>query len=105
MSRATSIECYRQIEREGLLSKARFEIYRALFKRGPSTAGELFNYMGTGLVKGSVCSRLTEMRARGVVIEAGIKTCSFTGKKAIVWDISGRLPKAVKRSKKCQERP
>ena len=32
-TRQTSIDCYNKIQRNGLLSKMRFEVYSALFNR------------------------------------------------------------------------
>jgi DNA-binding transcriptional regulator GbsR (MarR family) len=76
---------------EGLLSKKRWEVYKALYASGPCTAGELFS-KSSGLVKGSVCARLTELREQGVVKEIGLKKCSFTGNSVILWDVTNQLP-------------
>jgi hypothetical protein len=92
MTRTTSIQAYHKIKDEGLLSQRRWEVYDALFKHGPKTGGELFNICG-GVVKGSVCARLTELRDLGVAYEQGTKTCDLTGQTAILWDVTDKLPK------------
>ena len=97
MIRDTSIEAYQTIKQEGLLSRARLEVYLALFSMGPCTAGELFikRVSAHKLVKGSVCARLTELRQIGVVKEVGEKICEATGQNVILWDVTSKLPKKL----------
>jgi len=42
LSRDTSIEAYRTIKANGLLSKRRLQVYEYLFNHGPATAKEIF---------------------------------------------------------------
>jgi predicted transcriptional regulator len=97
MTRNTSIEAYATICENGLLSKARLAIYKALFQNGPLTAGELFEKLQSDktthtVVKGSVCARLTELREHGVVSEVGSKAWGKTGHTNILWDVTSKLP-------------
>lgn len=101
--RQTSIEAYNKIKENGLLSKARLSVYETLYKYGPLTGGEIFNahpdlYGTHHIVKGSVCARLTELRRSGVVQEVGKRVCGITGRRAITWDVTPKLP--VKFSRK-----
>jgi len=103
MIRDTSIGSYREIEDNGLLSRARFIIYEILFSDGPLTAGEIFTILKDeggphSVVKGSVCARLTELRRSGVVREVSKRICSTTGMTAIVWDVTSKLPTKFKKS-------
>ncbi len=100
MSRSTSIDVYREIESEGLLSKMRFEVYSTLYRIGPATAGE----MAADLVKngspsgggragpGNVSARLVELRDLGVAKEIGERTCKITDRNVIEWDVTDQLP-------------
>lgn len=98
MIRQTSVEAYRRIEAEGLLSEARWKVYNALYEFGPCTGGELFLKMNGQHIKGSVCARLTELRDMGVAAEIGVKTCRMTGETAIAWDVTSAIPKPLPRN-------
>lgn len=92
-TRQTSIDCYNQIKANGLLSKKRFEIYEALCNLAPCTSAEALSTM---LSKNSAITssraRFTELRELGVIYEKGTKRCSITGKTAIEWDLTDKLP-------------
>ena len=92
-TRQTSIDCYNQIKANGLLSKKRFEIYEALCNLAPCTSAEA---LSTLLSKNSAITssraRFTELRELGVIYEKGTKRCSITGKTAIEWDLTDKLP-------------
>jgi hypothetical protein len=88
MTRTTSIAVYHEIEREGLLSRTRFEVYSWLFKHGPATAMEI----EVGLASRHVNKRLSELRDQGVVKELGTTICKVTGREVILWDVTDQLP-------------
>jgi hypothetical protein len=95
--RSTSIETYRQIEAEGLLSDQRRLVYRALFAHGPCTAGELaakIDMEGNGSqeTKYMVSRRLPELRDRTVAIELPSRICKIRNTNSIVWDVTANLP-------------
>lgn len=96
--RRTSIDAYNKIKAEGLLSQRRWQVYEILFQHGPLTAGEIFEH-GLGIVKGSVCARLTELREMGIVYEYGEKKWSSTGHVGILWDVNDRLPEQYRRGR------
>jgi len=93
-TRQTSIECYNKIKAEGLLSKQRLAVYSSLLKIGkPSTAREVYSTMN---VEKQEATRFTELRNLGVIYEVGNRKCSITGRTAIEWDLTDRLPVEMK---------
>jgi predicted transcriptional regulator len=89
-TRQTSIDCYKQILAEGLLSKQRLQVYFALLKMGkPSTTREVY---ATMIVDKQEATRFTELRNLGVIYEVGNRKCSITGRNAIEWDLTDKLP-------------
>lgn len=102
MTRQTSIQAYRTIEANGLLSKRRFQVYSALFHGGPLTAAELAHKIPgykSESVGFNIHARLCELRARECVIELGEKKCSLTGNNVILWDVTEKLPTESKQKK------
>jgi hypothetical protein len=94
--RQTSINCFNQIKKEGLLSKCRLQVYKALYELGkPSTGREIFATMQ--IVK-MEATRLTELMNMGVIYEKGIRKCSITGRNVIEWDLTDNLPKDLPKS-------
>lgn len=103
MARDTSIETYHQIEAEGLLSAMRFRVYSTVFHMGPCTSGEAFSYLQRhGFRDGPLTqsrARFTELRDLGVLQELGERPCSITGRTAILWDVTSKLPAGVLRKR------
>ncbi|MBT8245287.1 hypothetical protein [Winogradskyella sp.] len=93
-TRQTSIDCYHQIKKEGLLSKSRLEVYEAMLRHAPCTASEIFSY---ARLKTNQSGRFTELRELGVIYERGVRECRITGRKVIEWDLTDKLPSKVKR--------
>ena len=86
--RQTSIQAYKQIEANGLLSRVRWMVYSHLFHHGPLTGGELNRQMGGG----GYHKRLSELESLGVIVGTGIRVCSVTGMKCEQWDVTCALP-------------
>ncbi len=98
--REISVEAFRQIIDEGLLSRRRMEIYTALFFHGPCAASELVRHIPGGRsnpTQSNVHARLGELRDLGVVRELDPVRCPSTGRMVIAWQTTGALPS--KRSK------
>lgn len=93
--RRTSIDTYRAIANEGLLSRRRLQVYSVLFEVGPATAAEISNAT-PGLKSASkgdnVHARLLELKELGCVYERGERKCRMTGRRAITWDVTESLP-------------
>lgn len=92
--RQTSIEVYRKITENGLLSKLLLEVYSFLYHHGPCTAVELFYKMGWHNTSSNhnIASKLGTLRDRGAVVELGKRPCNITGNTVIVWDCSDKVP-------------
>tara|TARA_R100001530_G_C4184456_1_gene120340 strand:- start:1 stop:414 length:414 start_codon:yes stop_codon:yes gene_type:complete len=100
-ARQTSIDCYNEIKRDGSLSKMRFEVYSALLSMGkPSTTREVYETMD--VVK-QEATRFTELRKLGVIYEVQNRKCTITGRTAIEWDLTDRLPIDIKNTNKTKK--
>lgn len=102
MIRQTTLETFNQIVSEGLLSKRREETYKALYEYGPCTANEPFRAwkVRTFITQQNIHPRLGELRDLGVVIEIEERSCKVTGRKAIVWKTTDKLPTKQTKHKK-----
>jgi len=102
--RQTSIECYNQIKREGLLSKMRFKVFEAILKNAPCTSAEV---LATMLSKNSAITssraRFTELRELGVIYEVQNRKCNITGRTSIEWDLTDKLPVNLKKTNKTKK--
>lgn len=96
MTRETSIEAYREIERSGLLSLRRWQVYKIVFENGPMTGLQVIKkFREEARVfsnSGTVNTRLSELRDRKVVREIGKTVCPVSGRVAILWDVTKALP-------------
>jgi DNA-binding MarR family transcriptional regulator len=90
MTRQTSIEAYRQIAAEGLLSRMRLAVYDALYRHGPLTAGELTDYLH--MRQAAVSARLTELVTLSVATEIQERICTNSGRRVIEFDVTDKLP-------------
>ncbi len=91
--RRTSIETFRRIEAEGLLSQLRFEVYKVVVERGPMTEGECWAWHFEGKrQRCSITPRFSELEERGVIAVVGERKCGFTGNLAQVWESTDNLP-------------
>ena len=87
--RQTSIDCYHQIEAEGLLSKMRLKMLGAILHNAPCTASEAFTELEC---KTNQSGRITELKELGVIYETGMRKCRITGRRVIEWDLTDNLP-------------
>jgi hypothetical protein len=95
MPRQTSREVYELIENNGLLSKRRFQTYRALYFYGPMTANEIVDCIqkdGVRLQPNSISPRLAELERSGAVAAYGTRKCAITGYDVTLWDVTSKLP-------------
>lgn len=91
MTRKTSIDVYRQIEREGLLGQLQMAVYDSLFERGPLTQMELSRVLDSNDSR-NISPRFAELKRMGCVASSGEKICSVTGRKVTLWDVTDRIP-------------
>jgi len=91
--RRTSQEAYEEIKRTGRLGAMQFQVYEFLFRKGPSTAGEVNAGLAfQGQVSASFHKRLSELERMGVVDREDVRPCRVTGRNAITWKTTNRLP-------------
>lgn len=105
MIRDTSIEAYKKIRENGLLSKRRFEVYDILFNNGPLTGSEVAikfkkTYGHFAPSNTNIVTRLGELRDTGAVREVNKTMCSVTGMTVILWDVTSKLPIKLEKTKK-----
>lgn len=85
---------FKKIKKDKLLSPARMRVYAFLVRNGPSTAGEVTQALhadDTG--NPSFHRRLAELARLGVVHRGEKFVCSVTGRMAVVWTPTEKLPK------------
>ncbi len=91
-TRQTSIDCFKQIQAQGLLSKRRLEVLETILLSAPCTSSEAIKNAKVTFGVFGVSSRFTELRDLGVIYEKGIKKCTVTGRNVIEWDLTDKLP-------------
>ncbi len=97
-TRITSIEVYKYLEENDILSDKRWDVYRTVYKHGPMTSAEAFAKMTQGTAVKSITqsrARFTELREMGLFQEVGKKICSITGHEVILWDVTNNLPTKI----------
>lgn len=98
MVRETSIECYRKIKEQGLLSQLRLEVYDVLYNYGPLTAGEMWSrFFIKQRQRSSISARFSELEEMGCVKVTSERPCGYTGKVSIAWDVTSELPRPLKK--------
>lgn len=102
--RETSIEAFRTIEENGLLSKRRLQVYKLLFDHGPATGAQVARAYNAAFGRTSasetIRNRITELRDMGCVKEVGIVLDEQTGMKVTLWDVTRNLPTKFEKSKR-----
>ena len=92
MIRSTSIEAYRTIQENGLLSKRRWEVYDILYQHGPLTQLELAEHYFPGTQPRNVQPRVSELEDLQVVSCVGHKIDARTKMANMLWDVTDNLP-------------
>lgn len=101
MIRDTSIEVYRQIRDEGLLTKLNWEVYHALWESGPSTIREIYvKYFEGKYNDRSISPRFKELTEKGVIEATRKRVCRVSGRTVYEWELTKRLPIKVERAQK-----
>ncbi len=100
--RETSIETYKKIRDDGLLSKLRFEVYKYIYENGPCTAKQITLALRKSITgaDSSYHARLSELRDRGVIEEVGYAELPQSKHKVILWNTTNKLPAKIKPVKK-----
>jgi hypothetical protein len=92
--RDTSIEAFRTIRDNGLLSKRRMQVYEYLFKHGPCDARSMAEALAKehGVKVDSFQPRIAELIRVGVVSKVGEVSNPKTGHTVEVFDVTSALP-------------
>lgn len=89
----TSVAAYQAIESSGMLSRAKWEVYKKLYESGPMTRNELDTALApVGKVNPTFSRRLVELERLGVAQRVGTRKCSKTGFDCDAWDVTDRIP-------------
>lgn len=99
--RETSIEVYRQVEAEGLLTGLRSEVYKTLFHYGPLTQGECWKRYFGHRQRHDIAPRFAELEKRGVIKIVDKRPCGVTGRVVYAWDVTKDLPSAEEKKSVC----
>lgn len=99
--RKTSIEAFKTIKENGLLSARRLEVYSYIFEHGPCTIrGTYEGLMQPGVYINSISPRFIELVRLGILDEVGTRKETTTGHTVILYDVNERIPrKTEKRGK------
>jgi hypothetical protein len=100
--RKTSVDCYRIIKENGLLSQRRFQVYNYLFEHGPATQRTAIKSLTGDQRGGSITSRFSELERLGVIETCGTVVDPDTEMRVLLWDVTNKLPiKMHDTTKKC----
>lgn len=108
--RQTSIEVYRQIEKDGLLAGIRWNVYKVMYQHGPMTSAECNAKMkGLGLIRtdertpSQIRARFTELVQMGCLQELPQRKCKVTENLVIEYDVTDRFPVPLPKKRKKSE--
>lgn len=90
MTRATSREAYQALVDSGQLRGRQAEALWAVINNGPATSAEIISSAGLGANVNLWRARFTELVARGLIREVSARKCKITGRRALVWEATGR---------------
>ena len=105
MKRATSLIAWESLKRSNELSKKQWAVYDMLFRHGPLSAREVNSMIAPGHTSVGYHKRLSELQRMGLVREAGVRRCQYSGRQVIKWDVTSservqELPKRRRRSRR-----
>jgi hypothetical protein len=90
MVRQTSIDAYNAIKASGKLTELQWQVYEVIFTHGPVTQGECWDKYFKEHQRHDVCPRFAELKRLGVITDSFEKReCEFSGRKCVVWGITG----------------
>lgn len=94
MTTPTSTEAYTDILQSEELGKSQKRVLKLLMDNGPMTGSEV----NSALRCSSGHKRLSELEDKGVVHAGAPRACLVTGREAIVWHVTGRMPQPSKQA-------
>ena len=88
-TRETSRESYRQLVDSGQLVGKQALALDMTIRHGPGTSAEIIAHLPGDNVN-LWRARFTELNARGLIREIGVRKCKVSGRSALVWEATGR---------------
>lgn len=101
MIRETSVETYRLIKSQGLLSKMRMYVYDLIYEHQPINISQLIlkaQNVEAFVNTGSISGRISELVEAGVIYEKFTGACPITGHNTIFWATNDSLPNKIKKN-------
>jgi len=98
--RASSLEVYRELEAEGVLSAQAANVLRLVHANPGATAREIDRIStgnGTMPIR-SLQPHLTRLRDQGAVREGDRRKCGVTGRRVLTYFVTGQRPTRAKRT-------
>ena len=95
MTRQTSIEAYRTIKANGMLSQMRWQVYDHVFNNGPTTSRRTWKAVNSKASTGSVSTRFSELMDMDLFRIVGTCKDEETGMAVLLWDVTDKLPKKI----------
>lgn len=88
MTTPTSTAAYIDILQSGELGETQRRVLKLLMDNGPMTGSEV----NSALRSSSGHKRLSELEDKGVIHAGAPRICLVTGREAIAWHVTGRMP-------------
>jgi len=85
----TSIDSYQAVLNDGTIAKSQKDLFAYLYNNGSKTGNEVNRHFGARHNR-----RLSELKKRGLVREAGTKVDPFTKMSCVLWEVTGEMPRA-----------
>ena len=103
MVRDTSIDAYRMIKENGLLSRVNFDVYAVIHDHGPITIRETSLVLKNQYPATTVSPRFSDLERRGVIRSVEKRPCKITGNVVHSWECTDKLPEELERRKTNKE--
>jgi len=98
MQRQTSIDAYRELVIEGVLSEKNKIVYKYLYEFGPKTQKQAEVYFGD--VTYTIRPRFAQLVKMGLIKHADYDVCEKTGHRNMTWDVTDMVtPKVIEKIK------
>jgi hypothetical protein len=98
MTRDTSREAYAKNVASGYITGIRLKVYRELYARPDSTAGEIADAPALRAHQvDSVRPRFAELETAGLIQVTGKRECRVTGMTVVTWSITDKIAEPFKR--------
>lgn len=101
--RYTSRQAYDYICESGILGDRRTQVYSVLYNNGPLSSRDVWEAIRPHyprVPQHSINPRMIELSELKVVRDVGVKICSYTGRRVMLWDVTDHTPTGPYRRQK-----